>query len=283
MKKTKRLAVLLTAVLACGAMAFSACSNGDNNGGNNSGIIDNNIGNNNDTGNNDVVIQVTKDEWIERFAMFDNCDNITMYEGGYSRYPKDKAEEYGHWSSGGGATLFDFKSQIRCDILDLERYDPDDINAVNGFVKESYIEYAFCYNNHYFTWREDEGIYEISQEDFQNDFECLKETLQDFASFANEEFYEKATYFEPLNIYMFEVWNKYSEEYGTAFIQFLKNGGIKSPALSQEELDDYYDGFYSDYDDYYGEDIFYNINSTTVTVPAQAYKDADEYLAKKGE
>lgn len=272
MKKTKRLAVLLAAVLACGTMAFSACSNGNNdddNGGDDSGIIDNNNGNNNDTGNNDVGIQVTKEEWIERFAMLDNCDNMTLYEGGYSLYPKNEAEEYGYWFSGGGTMLFDFKSQIRCDIFDFERYDPDDINAVNGFVKDSHVEYTFYYNNHYFTWREDEGIDEMSQEDFLYNFENMKYyILSRFALYASEEYYEKAKYNAQTNIYELELYDEDEDEQYTLSIQFLKNAGIKFPIKDDES---------------YGEDIIYNINSTTVTVPAQAYKDADEYLANNAE
>lgn len=258
MKKTKRLAVLLAAVLACGTMAFSACVNDDNNaddGNNDSNITDDiNGGNNNSSnsnngsgdsnGDDNVGIEVTKEEWIKRFTINeDNYDSLTArYYAEYVDEDEGKVEaEY--------TTKFDFVNQI--------------------YYESSLPIYIFIYKDNYYEWHENWVtnkiyIYDLETELSHIFFDTYLEAMTASLPFKSEEYYEMATFNAQTGTYEIVMEDEYAGEI-TIFIQFFQNGDLK--LIGQA-------------DEMYAEMSFENINSTTITVPEQAYADVDAYLAE---
>lgn len=249
MKKTKRAAILIaTAVLACGAAAFSACESGSG---------------------NDGGVKVSESQWQERLTIeIESYDSLTVTDSCYSTYPKEQAAEYGEWDSYKESTQVDNKAQIMCYTSERESYSPNSTNTVNGFVKTTTTKYTFCYNEKYYSWsKQDEdwrpyGVTELTKAQFINEIDMVGSEFAMLSMYANEQVYKTFNYNSKTNTY--EIVQGGSFSIG---IQFPKSGGVKfinqMSSIEKTELS------------------IEKLNSTTITVPKQAYDAVDAFLAAK--
>lgn len=251
MKKTKRAAILIaTAVLACGAVAFSACESGSG---------------------SDGGVKVSESQWQERLTIeIESYDSLTVTSSEYSTYPKEQAAEYGNWELNKEITQVDNKAQIICYTIEREKYSPDDKNAVDGFVKTTTTEYTFCYNEKYYSWNESDkdyswnpyGVTELTKAEFIRTIESVSSEFAMLSMYANEQVYKTFNYNSKTNTYEIVQGGGFSMG-----IQFPKSGGVK--LINQMTSIEKY------------ELSIEKLNSTTVTVPKQVYDDVDAFLAAK--
>lgn len=199
MKKTKRLAILLTtAVMAFGAMAFSACVNTDNNGNNGS---DENDGN--------EIIEVDKSQWHEWLKTYDSVTitvEITVPDEfeGMPPYTNKRVMQ------------IDSIKQIYYKYEEYHIYSPYNPDAIDGYITKITSDYFFCYNDYYFTWSVLYGIHEIGEQRYNEGIE--------YSSMFSEifEYSEDFTYNSQTGTY--ECVNDEDEYNG---LQFFDNGNIK--------------------------------------------------------
>ena len=248
MKKIKRAAILIaTAVLACGAVAFSACKNESG-----------------DLNKNDGGVKVNQTQWQERLTInVENYDNLTIVDSRYPTYSKSEAAEYGEWESYKSISKVDNKAQVCYDSYTRETYAPNNNTAVNGFVKFEETKYTFEYNGKYFEWGDtwfEYNVRELTKAEFLSTIENASGGLAMASMYAS--MFNSFNYNNETNTYDIVQAGTMSLS-----IQFPKSGGIKfisqNNSLERAEMS------------------IEKLNSTTVTVPQQAYTDVDAYLANK--
>ncbi len=248
MKKTKRVAILIaTATLACSAIAFSACGGGSDNG-----------------------VKVSKSEWQEHLTIeVDSYDSLTATDCTYSTYSKEQAAEYGEWHSQKEIQQIDNKAQIYCSTKENETYAPNNSKAVDGFIKTTKITYSFCYNGNYYSWSENDktqsrpyGVTALTKADFINRIQNVNGQTLTLSAYANPQVYESFKFNDKTKTY--EIVKSENMSIG---LQFFKDGGVKM-INQMTSLERY-------------EISIEKLNSTTITIPQQAYTDVDAYLANK--
>ncbi len=248
MKKTKRVAILIaTTALACSAIAFSACGGGSDEG-----------------------VKVSKSEWQERLTIkVESYDSLTATSCMCSTYSKEQAAEYGEWRSQKEIQQIDNKAQIYCYTKENETYDPNNSKAVDGFIKTTKATYSFCYNGNYYSWSEGDktqsrpyGVTKITKADFLSRIQGVNGQTLTLSAYANPQVYESFTFNDKTKTY--EIVKSENMSIG---LQFMKDGGVKM--INQMTSIERY------------EISIEKLNSSTITVPQQAYTDVDAYLANK--
>lgn len=132
MKLFKKIAVFgITACLAAGMIAFTACKD-------------------NDSG------ELTDAQWAEKLTL--NIDNIksgTFVVKSYPTYSKEQAAEYGEWETNTETTTVDFVNGIFYQVEETEKYNSQN----NTFNTEKRELYMFSYKNAYYCWSKMQLMY----------------------------------------------------------------------------------------------------------------------------
>lgn len=252
MKRTKRvLALLASAMVVCSATAFSACD-----------LLSSGNDDVNDGDEQNVAIEVSKDELKDLLTIDkDTYDNVTVIS------------EVALTDSAGVLVSAERSRRVdECDFLNQKFYmvgesviyEPENPDAVDGYVTQNCTRYAFCYNKSYYVWQTDtvQGSSEpyiielFSVDEATNGFIQATVTYI-FKTFANS---DEVTYNSQTKAY-----ESYIDE-NFVSVLFFKNGDIK--VVTQIENASW-------------EITLTKINSTTVTIPEYVYSDLNAYLAEK--
>lgn len=175
MKTNAKRTVFFSAVaLVCGAVfVFSACGEAGDGGG-----------------------KVSDSEWAEKLDIrTENYESYSIQTEQYPAYGKERAEEYGEWEMRSSDCKVDTVNGIVYSRFVEETYDPEDENAVDGFVKTEFYGYTLSYFGKYYSYSFEVGssasvsdaerVSEITKADYIEEIDIVKNQVDSFTMTAN--------------------------------------------------------------------------------------------------